>query len=52
MKRCHWYWFEFRSPLRVVVDLEETHHYDWSRIHGIQIGPWFFGAIKGVRADL
>jgi hypothetical protein len=42
------YWFRFRQRLLpVTVHLENEHRFLWSRIYGVQFGPWFFGAIKG-----
>jgi len=49
-----WYWFHFQHrPLPVSVHLDDkTRRYDWSRIHGIQIGRWFIGVVKGESADV
>lgn len=44
------YKFNFKkNPVAVVVYLKEAHAFLWTRIYGIQIGPWFVGAIRGSR---
>lgn len=45
----HWYWFHFRARrLPVVVHLDKRPRlFMWSRIHGLQMGDWFIGVIKG-----
>ncbi len=42
-----WYWLRFSGGLRITVHLEPEHHFRWTRILGVQLGPWFFGAIRG-----
>jgi hypothetical protein len=35
------------TALPVTLHLERDHRFIWTWILGVQIGPWFFGAIKG-----
>ncbi|WP_449411124.1 hypothetical protein [Methylobacterium komagatae] len=45
------YWFSLRRdggmPVSFTTAFKETRSYRWTGLYGIQIGPWFFGAIKG-----
>jgi hypothetical protein len=41
------YWFWFGRGVPVTVHLETDHKFMWTRILGLQVGDWFFGAIKG-----
>jgi len=41
-----WYWFRFLA-LPVTLHLQHDHRFVWTRLYGLQLGPWFFGAIKG-----
>lgn len=41
------YNFRFIRGYRVTHHLLDDRTYLWNRIHGLQIGDWFFGAIKG-----
>lgn len=41
-----WYWFRF-DGLRVTVHLRRDRTFAWTRLCGLQCGPWFIGAIKG-----
>ena len=45
-----WYWFNFRR-LPVTVHLKQDRHFLWQWICGVQIGPWFFGAIRGNQVE-
>ncbi len=40
------YWHRFGS-LPVTVHALRDHRFRWQRIIGVQLGPWFFGAIRG-----
>ncbi len=46
-----WYWLTFRA-LPVTVHLDPDRLFRWQRICGVQIGRWFFGAIRGTAAAL
>jgi hypothetical protein len=37
--------------LPVTLHLQRDHRFHWTWILGLQIGPWFFGAIKGSAVD-
>ena len=43
------FWRDTLPLLRVVVTFPNGKRFafDWTRIYGVQIGPWFFGAIRG-----
>lgn len=45
------YWFSLRRdgvmPVSFTTAFRETRQYRWTGLYGIQIGPWFVGAIKG-----
>jgi hypothetical protein len=41
------YNFSFLQGFPVTFHLVNNHKSVWTRLHGIQIGDWFFGAIKG-----
>lgn len=45
------YWFRFTRdgglPVIFPAFAEERRHYRWTGLYGVQIGPWFFGAVKG-----
>lgn len=41
-----WYWWRFRA-LPVTVHLKRDRLFHWQQIRGVQIGPWFIGAIRG-----
>jgi hypothetical protein len=49
-----WYWFRFaRRPLPITVHLDKRdRQYHWRGIYGLQVGPWFVGAIKGSEIGL
>lgn len=52
MSQWRWYWFVFRRrllPVTVHLDGKDM-TYGWERIHGLQLGSWFFGVIKGAPA--
>jgi len=55
MNRPGWlYWFGFPGggPTVEMVDLPRgPQRFRWSGIYGVQIGPWFVGAIKGKKAE-
>lgn len=41
-----WYWLRLEG-LPVTVHAIRVHHFRWTQIRGVQIGPWFIGAIRG-----
>jgi hypothetical protein len=41
-----WYRLQF-DALPVTVHLTQDHRFVWTRICGVQLGSWFFGAIRG-----
>lgn len=47
--KTSWYNFHFvNRPLPVTVHLDNADHkFHWRRLHGLQIGDWFIGLIKG-----
>ena len=46
------FWRDSLPLLRVLVTLPsgKSEAFDWTRIYGVQVGPWFFGAIRGEKA--
>lgn len=44
--KARWYWFRFNG-LRLTIHLLNDHELVWTRIRGVQIGNWFFGAVRG-----
>lgn len=43
-----WYWHRFQvQALHLTLHLSHDWDLRWTRIHGVQVGPWFLGAIKG-----
>jgi hypothetical protein len=40
------YWHRFQS-LPVTLHLTRDRRFSWTRIYGVQVGPWFIGAIRG-----
>jgi hypothetical protein len=45
-KHVFLYWFRFNA-LNVTIHLQRDRRFVWTRICGLQVGPWFFGCIKG-----
>lgn len=41
------YWYRFINGFDVTYHLEHDWTSRWRAIRGVQIGPWFIGAIKG-----
>lgn len=41
------YWHKLKDGFRVTYHLQNDYTSLWTRVHGIQIGDWFFGAVKG-----
>jgi hypothetical protein len=39
------------NGIRVDINLAQKFSFLWTRVYGMQIGNWFFGAIKGGRVD-
>lgn len=48
-KIFEWHWHRFDAPgLPVTMPaLSRIKHFRWRGIYGVQIGPWFIGAVKG-----
>jgi hypothetical protein len=51
--RNSWYWLHFKNrPLSVTVHLNERDMtFGWTRIHGLQLGSWFIGVIRGEKDE-
>lgn len=43
------YWHAYRA-LPVTLHLARDHRFHWTGIYGVQLGPWFIGAIRGSAA--
>ena len=45
------YWFRFARdgglPVRFPAFRRDARRFRWTGLYGVQIGPWFIGAIKG-----
>lgn len=41
------YRLRLRRGVPITVHLRTVHKFLWTRIYGVQIGPWFIGAIRG-----
>jgi hypothetical protein len=48
--KIRWYWFHFKA-LPVTVHLQKDRLLHWQWICGLQAGPWFVGAIRGIQAN-
>lgn len=48
--KLRWYRFVF-DALPVTFHLRKDFHFHWQRIVGVQVGPWFVGAIRGSYVD-
>lgn len=47
-KRLLVYRYHLEHPLMVrVLSLYPHQDFEWTNIYGLQIGPWFLGAIRG-----
>jgi hypothetical protein len=45
-----WYWGSY-DGLRLTMHLRTDWTLVWTHVRGVQIGPWFVGAIKGVATE-
>ena len=41
-----WYWLRYVNGVPVVFRLARPYSVRWKRIHGVQIGSWFIGAVR------
>jgi hypothetical protein len=41
-----WYWLKFSLGVPVTFHLVNEYRVRWDRIRGVQIGGWFFGAVR------
>ena len=41
-----WYWLRFVDGPMVTFHLQSNYQVRWNRIFGVQLGPWFVGAVR------
>lgn len=49
-RRPRWYWHR-RVTVPVTFHLHTVVQFRWTHICGVQVGPWFIGAVRGEEAD-
>lgn len=44
--KIRWYWFRLAVGVPVSFGLSRPYKVLWDRIHGVQVGGWFIGAVR------